>query len=310
MRNFKRSLEQDIKLEKQLLAQYQRELAALPPGSLSSCTKNGKHYYTYCLYKPDKVTGKSVMLRKYLCTQDVKLLHLLKRKAFIKKSISRLRRNLALQEKLYAVYQPYDTATILDELAQSYKYVPSDHTQNQKICALQAQAIAQAVYPDKLLQPTLAGFNVRSKSEALIVNAMASRHINFVYEQPVILLDENGDPCTLRPDFTIHLVSSDLILWEHFGLLSNDRYLEAQMHKLKVYQRNNYVVGQNLILTADDSQGKLDLAAVSRYLDMLCDMGAAGPMPAAADPMPGAAGPTPAAGSLTGSALNAGINIL
>ncbi|MCI8610151.1 MAG: hypothetical protein HFE73_10945 [Firmicutes bacterium] len=45
---------------------------------------------------------------------------------------------------------------------------------------LQKLALKAAVYPENLTQPTLAPFCVRSKSEAIIVNALDSRNIPFV----------------------------------------------------------------------------------------------------------------------------------
>lgn len=275
MRNFKYHLEQDMQLEQNLLLQYQHELATLPPGSLSSYVKNGKRFYTYCYYKHEKGTGKSTLRKRHLRSGDSVFLNQMKRKAFLKKSIVRLKHNLVLQRKLYDTYQPYNIACVLDSLGQAYQDIPFCEVQREDIKNMQASAIAQAIYPDKLQQPTLAGFNVRSKSEALIVNAMVERHIRFVYEQPIAMYNPSGEKIIIRPDFVIHLLYGDILVWDHLGMLGNDSYLEVQMKKIKLYHSNNYVLGQNLILTADDPQGKLDMTAIARQLDMLCAMGAA-----------------------------------
>ena len=137
------------------------------------------------------------------------------------------------------------------------------------IAERQQKASARTIHPENLTQPTLAGFDVRSKSEALIANALAERKIPFIYEEELALSLPGRGEVTLHPDFVIHLPDGKKIIWEHLGMLSDDSYLSAFAEKLKLYHAAGYHIGSNLFLTTDTPDGRLDMDAVMNVIELI-----------------------------------------
>lgn len=99
---------------------------------------------------------------------------------------------------------------------------------------------------------TLRGEEVRSKSELLIANILYLENILYYYESPFHLGTE-----TITPDFIIPLKDGQYIIWEHLGLLEQDRYQKRWAWKKNLYTKHRYVENLNLIITKD-TQGSFD----------------------------------------------------
>lgn len=109
-------------------------------------------------------------------------------------------------------------------------------------------------HPEKLIVPTILGFNVRSKSESEIVTALASRGIAFRYEWPLFLKD---DPYPRFPDFTIsEPVSGRIVIYEHLGMMDDETYRRDSAEKIKTYIINGYYPGVKLFLSYETSEEK------------------------------------------------------
>lgn len=104
---------------------------------------------------------------------------------------------------------------------------------------------------------TSRGLKVRSKSEALIAEALYRNKIAFRYEQK---LYTNG--VELIPDFTVRRRDGKIYYWEHEGLTNSRQYLEKQRWKETVYARAGIVPWDNLIVTYDSESGYIDLKIV------------------------------------------------
>ena len=107
------------------------------------------------------------------------------------------------------------------------------------------------------------------EDEALIANSLHENRIVFFYEKEMRVTLEKGETVILHPDFAILLPSGELILWEHLGLLRKKEYALKFGEKLHFYNLAGYTLGVNLILTADDANGSLDMQAVARIIDWL-----------------------------------------
>ena len=84
--------------------------------------------------------------------------------------------------------------------------------------------------PQKLIHKTIPGILVRSKSEALIINALFEHKIPFRYE--CLLQIQN---VSIYPDFTIrHPVTGEVYYWEHFGMMDNENYAHNVYSKLQL----------------------------------------------------------------------------
>jgi ATP-dependent DNA helicase RecQ len=79
---------------------------------------------------------------------------------------------------------------------------------------------------------TRKGDLVRSKSEVIIANLLFESNIDYAYEKK--LFYEGGK--YIEPDFTIKL-GTDVIYWEHLGMIGADSYDDRWLKKKEIYER-------------------------------------------------------------------------
>ena len=119
--------------------------------------------------------------------------------------------------------------------------------------------------PEGLTVPTIGGFRVRSKSEALIANILIERGIPFRYEY-VQLIDQRR----YCPDFTIlHPETGKLVIWEHFGLLSDVAYRSEYLSKVEKYISSGFTPYENLILTYESKEQPFSAEKANDIVKML-----------------------------------------
>ena len=113
-------------------------------------------------------------------------------------------------------------------------------------------------HPEQLNVPTKSGIKVRSKSEAMIANALFDNQIPFHYEMEWKIGDVR-----INPDFTIlHPGNHQIYIWEHFGMMNNKKYIQSTRQKLNTYLDNEIIPLVNLITTYEDSTNPLDIRRV------------------------------------------------
>ncbi len=119
---------------------------------------------------------------------------------------------------------------------------------------------------DRLIHRTADGHLVRSKSEVIIADALASHGVAYQYEAPFIGVDG-----TQRlPDFTIEdAATGETFVWEHLGMLSVEKYRRSWERKLDWYARSGVLPQSEgggeratLLITMDDPAGGIDSASV------------------------------------------------
>jgi len=88
-------------------------------------------------------------------------------------------------------------------------------------------------YEEYKVIATLADYFVRSKSEALIANALHASGLDFSYEKPLFA----PDGTMYLPDFTVTFQGNDYY-WEHWGLLEKERYAAHTAEKKKWYEKH------------------------------------------------------------------------
>ena len=113
--------------------------------------------------------------------------------------------------------------------------------------------------PEALLQKTLSGIRVRSKSEAIIADQLLLAHIPFRYEAGMTVGGR-----VVYPDFTIlHPKTHERIIWEHFGLMSTASYRYNAFKKLAAYSDAGLELDKDLIATFEWDDSPLDPSYVS-----------------------------------------------
>lgn len=106
--------------------------------------------------------------------------------------------------------------------------------------------------PEGLIHRTSDGTAVRSKSEVIVYDLLASLGLSIEYEKELPAKD--GNPKNFRlPDFTIHHQGRTWY-WEHLGMLEKASYKEEWGLKKQWYQDNGY---WDRVVTSEDHPGGL-----------------------------------------------------
>lgn len=110
---------------------------------------------------------------------------------------------------------------------------------------------------------TQKGERVRSKSEILIADALLRHGIPYKYECPLYL---NGYG-RLHPDFTILNVQlRKEIYWEHLGMMDKPEYVEDSLRRIDAYTKNDFFLGDKLILTYETAKHPLDSRVIEKMI--------------------------------------------
>ena len=106
----------------------------------------------------------------------------------------------------------------------------------------------------KHVYPTEKGDKVCSKSEAMEADYMYHHAISYLYEKRLALTD-HGRPVWRYPDFTIlDPVTREEVIFEHFGMVDDEEYASNMFAKIRLYEENGYVIGENFLFTFETKE--------------------------------------------------------
>lgn len=228
------TLERLIQTEEYLLIKEEDELKNMPKGTLvARKRKNNKWFYA------QKENGKEIGI-----TKDANKVLNLARKHHLLISSKKHIENISILNK---------TSKLINSniLKNQHSYTSPSHIQgiySQKELHWINSIKSQNKYaPEHLIYICNNGLLVRSKSERIIVNKLLDYNVIFRYEA---LLEIDGSPH--YPDFTILKKDGSVVLWEHFGLMSNEEYLVKSLQKIRKYKKIGFAQHKNLICTEED----------------------------------------------------------
>ena len=241
-----------LQLEKEDL---EEKLKSTPPGILI-CNKNsskGKDYYKWYRKLPSK--GQE---RKYLSRENRPLAEELAQKKLLLCRLEDISQELNAFE---AYLKHHQNASKEAALLNSPGYVDllkkeaSHNSLSEELKNWAAQPYPQNPFKLEYRKvPTVDGILVRSKSEAIIVQALSLNNIPYRYDAA---LEVGG--YVKYPDFTIrHPATGEYYYWEHVGLLDDPGYLQDFLSKLRIYLLNGIIPDHNLILTFETGDHPLD----------------------------------------------------
>lgn len=129
-------------------------------------------------------------------------------------------------------------------------------------------------YEEHLIHRTARHEMVRSKSEVIIADHLAGKHLEYSYEQPLTI-----DGVTKYPDFTIEdTASGEIFYWEHCGMLHVLSYRRRWETKLLWYRTNGILPHEEgggrkgvLIVTRDEPNGSIDSARIRELIAQVID---------------------------------------
>jgi len=266
---------------KELIGKFEKELLLLPIGSISKKRINGKDYLYHQTCKtiqgrpkkcseehPDAGRNRQI-ISTYLKKDDLEVVTGIKRKRFIEKSMPKLRKALKILEQLSEKYYPYNPLEILNSLSGIYSNIPISEFNLERnkdsLEWLNLKEIPNDFFAENLRHITTSGRIVRSQSEAIIANLLDANHISYKYE---VEIDVENKKCF--PDFAVFRKSDGkIIYWEHFGLMSNEDYANAMLHKIDDYHSAGIVLWDNLIMTSDSMEGSIDAKRIDNMIKMV-----------------------------------------
>ena len=122
-----------------------------------------------------------------------------------------------------------------------------------------------------LIHRSRRGTSVRSKSEVIIDDALFSKGIDAVYEEPFF----GKDGSMKLPDFTIEDASTgQKFIWEHCGMMADEGYRQRWEEKQAWYRENGVLPHEEgggevatLIVTFDDERGGIDGLQIDALID-------------------------------------------
>lgn len=124
---------------------------------------------------------------------------------------------------------------------------------------------------DKTAYYTIKGERVRSKSEKIIADELYRNGIPYKYELPLELQGWNKK-ITIYPDFTVlNKRTGKKWIIEHLGMMDNRGYFESAIQKLDTYEKNDILLGRDLILFHETSVSPLNTKTLEKYIsEYLC----------------------------------------
>lgn len=261
----------EMKLEKRRLewqiANAVKRLDTAPEGSLSIRKRKKRNSY----YRNSVTHRGSEKIEKQInITGNSGLIRRLTDKVIQKKILLRGQRNLFYLNKLLDHYHATEVSAIKMELGEQYQEA-FRMLREEYLATLRKIDYPKAPFDSRYhIHETDCGELVRSKSEQIILNALTP-HCEFIIHYEEELLYEVGVEGVGRvyPDFTIILPNGKRIIWEHWGRLDDPEYCKRNALKLCLYQRNGYVLGDNLIITMDDNNGNVSSLLIAQAIEQI-----------------------------------------
>ncbi|MBQ4650024.1 MAG: hypothetical protein IJB73_04915 [Firmicutes bacterium] len=236
--DFFTALRDELDTQQRLQKLYTDRLSSMPEGTLwTKRRKDGNQYYLKLPALPPKYLNKK---------SNGKLISQLKSKQFLANNLCRINHNIPLLSELSSSYIPLFTDAVCK---------PVDYTGSEN-----------AAYPEALIFSTHFGLKVRSKSEAMIADALYTFQVPQFYERKLVLADSYGKQYDIYPDFTIPLPDGSYIYWEHKGLMNDPKYRQRNQWKESLYFTNGIYPPHNLIITMDGPNQEFDVREIHRII--------------------------------------------
>lgn len=249
-------MDQIVAMENRKRRAWEKELAALPKGSLYCLYTSGKTYFYHA------INGE-----RHSISRDMDLVYLLARKKYLalrlsEQRIASRRATSALGSKRKQTPRGNVHLSPLEKLLDYYgrrglEILRITCSRDQYLWA-KADYLQNPMNPEELTHETYSGIKMRTKSERSIGNGLEIRGIPYRYEQAMELdvewmEDVRGMDYFGRkiyyPDFVILTATGEIIVWEHLGRTDLKRYREHNMEKIAAYREGGQFDDAHIVLS-------------------------------------------------------------
>ncbi len=252
------AMQRELRVQRKMLGQLRAAKCCAEDGTLYIRTRGGR---VDC-YALSTVEGRRLQIN---ITKDPSRIETLAEKSAAQRLILFCEQNIELLERMMKHMDRRDPQDIIAEMPAQVQRILKNRRLRLRAEQNQADYEKCPKDPRKHIHETCYGEMVRSKSEVIIANALYTYGIIFHYEEKFPYCDEDGR--TYYPDFTIYLPDGRTLIWEHFGMLRNLDYCIENAYRLRAYQMNDRIIGENLILTQDDSRGRINSAHIYKIIE-------------------------------------------
>ena len=228
--NFRDSTKAQLNYLRRLIKLEEKQLKDMPSGRLVEKRAKGRTYY---------YVEKNGMLHSLLDQSEEKETYLLKKQ--LTQRVRNAKEDIPLLEKLLNRYIPVIGTEAQWNSAQSEE----DYKEEEKTHCYK-------------------GVYYRSKSEIVVAAMLDSYEIPYKYE---IKVKANGRG--FLSDFFIKRPKDHkLFIWEHSGMVTDDRYRRRLFSKLENYHNDGIDLWNNLIMSFDQVDGRLDVDEVEKIIKL------------------------------------------
>lgn len=245
------------KLER-IIAETESDLSHAPDGCVR-IAPHGKGVQYYHRKTPEDRWG------SYIPTKERKLAQALVQKRYNQQIVRVARKQLEAINRFLDVYEPKALENVYRN---SGKYRQDMITPVMIPDEEYADRWQSVAYPHKGFAEntpehyTVKGERVRSKSEAMIANALNDAGIPYRYEYPLKL-----DNTVIYPDFTVlKIPDRKEMIWEHLGIMDNPEYRNNAFWRIRQYESRGIIPGDRLILTFETNKYPLNLPIIDQVI--------------------------------------------
>ena len=242
-------VELELEREKRIFERNEKLLERLPTGYIESIKDKNGHVREFVT----QIDSEKKKKRRFLAGEPEKRSEIradFELRAAIRRSRKGLRKNIDLLAKVrnrFSVYDPMQFAhPTKDNRALLVPGQVIDLTDGKKNLS------RNAFHDEDYRYITRRGEKVRSKSEMMIADILFEKGIDYLSD---FGLQIGGQ--VFYPDFQVRRSDGRLVIWEHFGLVSNPDYVAKSYSKINLYGRAGFIAGQTLIITSESNSNPM-----------------------------------------------------
>lgn len=252
-----KKIEEEIALLEKIKVQSNAMIKCAPDGKLR-CAINKGYYQYYC--------GNT-----YLGDDKKEYIKQVAQKEYCTKLNKNLEKRLQKLKELKAVYKDNALEAVYRDLHPGRKCLVEPLVRSVEEIIDEFENIQykgkEFSEDDETAYLTMKGERVRSKSEKIIADELFRYRVPYKYEMPVEL-KEGNKKVIFYSDFTaLNRRTGKKWIIEHFGLLDRMSYFESTMRKLDIYERNEILLGESLILLHETSNYPLNTRVLRSYIE-------------------------------------------
>ena len=249
-------IDKELQYIKDVKNEIIRKINEAPDGSLRCATSKGYHQY---------YVGKNYIRsnRKEVAVKLAEKEYCLKLQKEIKKYEYALKkvRNYIEEERLQNIYRNLHSGRKV-LVTPFYKPIEEIIDEFEKI----EYKSKEFTEDDTTSYYTVKGERVRSKSEKIIADELYRCGVPYKYELPIELQGWNK-MIEIYPDFTVlNRRTGKKWILEHFGMMDNPDYYHSAMQKLDTFEKNDILLGRDLLILHETSTSPLNTTVLQKYI--------------------------------------------